>query len=140
MVSESKSFKNLLEHFIFSIRPLILVVFVLATVFMAYSASKLHVAAGFEKLLPLEHPYIKTLLEYRNDFGGGNRISDFIDVVFDLNYPYTIKHEQNFKWHYPLNFISGNIWERRIPWENRSDSLFYVGRICEGKILPELLK
>jgi len=73
-LSENKGIKNLLERFIFSIRPLIIVVFVLATVFMAFSASKLHVAAGFEKLLPLEHPYIKTLLEYRNDFGGGNRI------------------------------------------------------------------
>ncbi|MBK6961286.1 MAG: hypothetical protein IPH23_08870 [Gammaproteobacteria bacterium] len=32
------------------------------------------VDAGFEKLLPFNHEYIKTLVHYQDDFGTGNQI------------------------------------------------------------------
>jgi hypothetical protein len=46
----------------------------LMTVFMAWQASHLRIDAGFAKLLPLEHEYMKTYLEYRDAFGGANRV------------------------------------------------------------------
>lgn len=58
----------------FSNRILILVLFTALTAFMGVNALKLRVDAGFEKLLPFNHEYIKTLVHYQDDFGTGNQI------------------------------------------------------------------
>jgi len=65
---------NRLENLIFGSRRLVVVFFLLMTVFMAYNASNLRIDAGFAKLLPLEHEYMKTYVEYRDAFGGANRV------------------------------------------------------------------
>ena len=58
---------------IFSIRPLILLVFLIGTVFMAYHLVQLRVDAGFKKQLPLAHEYMQTF-QFYEEFGGANRI------------------------------------------------------------------
>jgi len=63
-----------LENLIFGHRRLVVVLFLLLTGFMAYQASHLRIDAGFAKLLPLEHEYMKTYVEYRDEFGGANRV------------------------------------------------------------------
>ena len=45
------------EKLLFNYRWLVLLIFAGLTVWMGYNALKLRVDAGFEKLLPLEHPY-----------------------------------------------------------------------------------
>ncbi|MCP4899069.1 MAG: RND family transporter [bacterium] len=66
--------KTALENLIFRNRRLVVVVFVLLTVFMAYQASHLKIDAGFAKLLPLKHQYMQTYLEHRDAFGGANKV------------------------------------------------------------------
>ncbi len=63
-----------LENLIFHNRRVVMVLFAVLTVFMAYQATHLRVDAGFTKLLPLEHEYMKTYVKYRDDFGGANRV------------------------------------------------------------------
>ena len=63
-----------LERAVFDHRRVVIWLFALATVFMAYSASKIHIDAGFEKLLPLKHEYMQTFVKHRQQFGGANRI------------------------------------------------------------------
>ena len=64
-----------LENLIFRNRPLVIALFALATVLLAWSAvSGLRVDAGFSKQLPLEHEYMETFLEHYEDFGGADRI------------------------------------------------------------------
>ncbi len=63
-----------LENLIFAIRPLIIGVFVIITLIMGYGLTKLHVDASFAKQLPLQHEYMQTFMEYRNQFGGANRV------------------------------------------------------------------
>jgi len=63
-----------LENFIFSNRNLVIIFFSLVTLFMLYSALQLRVDAGFSKLLPLEHEYMKTFTKHRQEFGGANRV------------------------------------------------------------------
>jgi predicted RND superfamily exporter protein len=41
---------------------------------MVWQASHLKIDAGFAKMLPLKHPYMQTYLEYRDAFGGANRV------------------------------------------------------------------
>lgn len=63
-----------LENLIFNNRKLVLVLFVVLTAFMAFEATHLRIDAGFAKLLPLQHEYMKTYVKYRDDFGGANRV------------------------------------------------------------------
>jgi predicted RND superfamily exporter protein len=73
-MSES-GFLARLERLIFDRKPLVLVLFALATAFFLYSATThLRVDAAFSKQLPLEHPYMKTFLDYYDDFGGADRV------------------------------------------------------------------
>jgi predicted RND superfamily exporter protein len=65
---------NVLENLIFRNRRPIVLIFLILTLFMAFQAFHLKIDAGFAKMLPLEHPYMKTYLEYRESFGGANRV------------------------------------------------------------------
>jgi predicted RND superfamily exporter protein len=63
-----------LEGLVFRRRPLIIAAFALVSAAMAWLASDLRVEASFSKLLPLHHEYIQTFTEYRDEFGGADRI------------------------------------------------------------------
>ncbi|MDH3808921.1 MAG: MMPL family transporter, partial [Desulfuromonadales bacterium] len=63
-----------MENLIFGLRPLIVGLFVIITLIMGYGLTNLHVDAGFSKHLPLQHEYMQTFMEYRNEFGGANRV------------------------------------------------------------------
>lgn len=62
------------ERLIFHHRLLVVVVFTVVTLVMAWFATQLRIDAGFTKLLPLQHPYMQTFIKYQNEFGGANRI------------------------------------------------------------------
>src|SRR5204863_117537 len=60
---------------VFDRRKLWLVLFALATLFFAWSATRLTVDAGFNKMVPLKHEYMKVYREYEKVFGGVNRVA-----------------------------------------------------------------
>ena len=63
-----------IEKLLFRRRPLVLAAFALVTLAMGWLAAGLRVDAGFTKLVPVEHEYMKTFLEYRDEFGGADRV------------------------------------------------------------------
>ncbi|WP_345794152.1 efflux RND transporter permease subunit [Thauera sp. JM12B12] len=69
-----KRFVEFLGLLLFKRRTFFLGLFVVMTVLLGASASRLQVDAGFEKMIPLEHEYMKTFMAYRNTFGGANRV------------------------------------------------------------------
>ncbi|MGQ0622952.1 MAG: efflux RND transporter permease subunit [Panacagrimonas sp.] len=70
----AKLFLKLTLPIVFGNRKLTLAVVGLLTVFMAYHAAHLKLDAGFEKQLPIGHPYIEIFKKYQKDFGGANTI------------------------------------------------------------------
>ena len=60
---------------IFGRRKLWLVVFGVMSVLFALSASRLQVDAGFNKMVPLRHEYMRVYREYEPVFGGANRVA-----------------------------------------------------------------
>lgn len=62
------------SYWIFHQRKALLALFILITVALGYSATNLKVEAGFFKMIPLHHEYMKTFLEYQKDFGGANKV------------------------------------------------------------------
>lgn len=65
---------NALETFIFRQRQVVISLFVLLTLVLFYSAAQLKLDAGFEKNIPLAHPYMQTYLQHRSDFDGANSL------------------------------------------------------------------
>lgn len=59
---------------LFAYRGTFLLFFTLLTLALATAATRLQVDAGFEKMVPLEHPYMQVFSAYRDSFGGANRI------------------------------------------------------------------
>jgi uncharacterized protein len=55
-------------------RLLIIIVFGIATAFLGYRATLLKMDPGFNKSIPLAHPYMQTYSKYKDDFGGANTV------------------------------------------------------------------
>jgi len=70
------------EKLVFGNRPLLLVAFAIVTVVLAFFAAQLRVDAGFKKQIPLKHEYMKTFIDYEQEFGGANRV---LIAVMDKN-------------------------------------------------------
>jgi predicted RND superfamily exporter protein len=62
------------SYWIFHQRKPLLALFILITLGLGYSATHLRVEAGFFKMIPLHHEYMKTFLDYQKDFGGANKV------------------------------------------------------------------
>ncbi|HEU5338752.1 MAG TPA: hypothetical protein VFU39_05640, partial [Sulfuricaulis sp.] len=72
-----RSITRIIEYFglgMFSRRRLLLGIFAVVTLLLAYSATNLRVDAGFSKMIPLNHPYMKVFTEYQKTFGGAHRV------------------------------------------------------------------
>ncbi len=70
----SKGFIGRATFWIFHLRKPLLILFILITIVLGYSATHLKVEAGFSKMLPLEHEYMQTFLENQDAFGGANKV------------------------------------------------------------------
>ena len=55
-------------------RHILSAVFAATTLFFGYSATHVKLDPGFLKLIPIEHPYMKTMFEYLKDFNDANTL------------------------------------------------------------------
>lgn len=62
------------EPIIYGKRVLMLMLLGLLTALFGWFAAGTHVDAGFDKSIPLEHPYMQVLKHYEDDFGGANTV------------------------------------------------------------------
>ncbi len=66
--------RAVVEPIVYGKRMLMLALLGVLTAVFAWFAAGTHVDAGFDKSIPLEHPYMKVLKQYEDDFGGANTI------------------------------------------------------------------
>ena len=81
---------------LFSARPVVLVLFALATAFFAWSARDISVNTDVRKMVPLQHPYIQNFLEHQSDVDLGNDIRIIVadtrnDDIFNAEYMDVLK-------------------------------------------------
>ncbi|MEQ1438882.1 efflux RND transporter permease subunit [Fontimonas sp. SYSU GA230001] len=60
--------------FLMNWRKALAVLFAVVTLGFGYSATRVQLDPGFLKLIPIEHPYMKTMFQYMQDFSGANTI------------------------------------------------------------------
>ncbi|MGH8539990.1 MAG: efflux RND transporter permease subunit, partial [Stenotrophobium sp.] len=63
-----------LEPLIYAKRWLTMGILVAITAFLFIEMVQIRTDAGFDKSIPLEHPYMKVLKQYMTDFGGANTV------------------------------------------------------------------
>jgi hypothetical protein len=68
-----------IADFLLGYRAWVLVVTVAITVFFAYHALHQRLDPGFDKSIPLSHPYMETYTKYKPEFGGSNMITIFVE-------------------------------------------------------------
>jgi predicted RND superfamily exporter protein len=96
------SLVDTIEKLVFGNRLVVILAFLLTTLFLTYQASLLKLDAGFTKNIPLNHEYMKTYIKYKENFGGANNIlvsvCDKKGTIFNKNFFDTLKdvHDQLF--------------------------------------------
>ncbi len=69
------AFLEKISALIFNNRRMWLAIFALLTMLFVFFATRLQVDAGFNKMVPLTHPYMKVYREYEKTFGSANRVA-----------------------------------------------------------------
>jgi hypothetical protein len=84
-----------ISYWIFHHRKILLILNILITIVLGIMASQLRVQAGFTKMIPLNHPYMSTFLQYQQDFGGANKILVALDnergSIFEKDFMETLR-------------------------------------------------
>ncbi|MDP9142356.1 MAG: efflux RND transporter permease subunit [Pseudomonadota bacterium] len=70
----SQMFIRVTEPIVFGKRSRTLTVLFFMTLLMGWQASQLKLDTGFEKQLPLQHPYMQVFKKYQAQFGGANTV------------------------------------------------------------------
>ena len=65
---------NVVEAALFRRRLLVLVFFIITSIFLLFQATQIKLDAAFTKHIPLNHSYMKTYLKHRENFGGANNV------------------------------------------------------------------
>lgn len=126
----------LLERLIFNNRALILIGFLLLTAFLGYNAIKIQPDASFERMIPLEHPYIVNMMDHREDLQNlGNFVRIAVEVksgdIFTKEYMETLKQVTD-----EVFYLSGvdrsglkSLWTSNVRWVEVTEQGFQGGTV-----------
>jgi predicted RND superfamily exporter protein len=127
---------SVIERLIFSNRPVILAIFALITAFLGFNAAQIKPDASFERLIPLEHPFIVNMMENREDLENlGNSIRVAVAVkdgdVFDKAYMETLSEITDELFYLPGVDRSGmkSLWTPNVRWVEVTEEGFQGGPI-----------
>ena len=125
-----------LERLIFNNRAIILFGFLILTLFLGYNAVKIKPDASFERMIPLEHPYIINMLEHRDDLGN---LGNFVRVavaakdgdIFDPQYMDTLKQITDEMFYLDGVDRSGlkSLWTPNVRWVEVTEQGFQGGEV-----------
>ena len=126
----------MIERLIFNNRAVILVIFLLLTGFLGYNAVKIQPDASFERLIPLEHPYIVNMMEHREDLSNlGNFIRIAVENedgdIFEKEYMKTLEKITDEVFY--LNGVNRSglksLWTPNVRWQEVTEEGFQGGTV-----------
>ena len=142
-VEESYTLENddgrlrpLIARAVFAVRPLLILLFALATAFFAWQASQLKPDASFEKMIPVSHPYIRNFLESRDDLKGlGNSVRIIVESrkgdIFTAEFQETLKTITD-----EVFYVKGvdraalqSLWTPNVRWQEVTEQGFVGGAV-----------
>ncbi|MBQ0747160.1 MAG: RND family transporter, partial [Marinobacter sp.] len=125
-----------LERLIFNNRVVILIGFLLLTAFLGYNAVKIQPDASFERMIPLEHPYVINMLDHRNDLENlGNFVRIAVETktgdIFSPEYMETLKQITDEVFYLDGVDRSGlkTLWTSNVRWVEVTEQGFQGGTV-----------
>ena len=136
MSNHRQTHAGLLERLIFNNRPVVILLCLLVTLLLAWQASQIRPSTSFEKMIPLEHPYIQNMLEYRDDLANlGNTVRIAVAVkqgdIFDAQYMETLRQIHDEVFYIPGVDRSAlkSLWSPSVRWTEVTEEGFDGGEV-----------
>lgn len=125
-----------LERLIFNNRPAVIFICVLVTLFLGFQALQVRPSTSFEKMIPLQHPFIKKMMQHRDDLAGlGNTVRISVEAVdgdiFSKEYMETLRLINDEVLYIPGVDRSGlkSLWTPNVRWTEVTEEGFTGGSI-----------
>ena len=124
-----------LERLVFNNRKMVILICTLVTVFLAFQAMQMRPQTSFEKMIPLQHPFIVNMMGNREDLGGGNSIRIALQAktgdIFDKEYMETLRQMQDELFYMPGVERSGlrSLWSAGVRWIEVTEEGFTGGEV-----------
>ncbi|MET0947857.1 MAG: RND family transporter [Pseudomonas sp.] len=130
---------TLLERLIFNNRPAVIVICLLVSAFLFWQATLVRPSTSFEKMIPLEHPFIQKMMEHRNDLANlGNTVRISVEAVdgdiFSRQYMETLREINDEVFYIPGVDRSGlkSLWSPSVRWTEVTEEGF-----AGGEVIPQ---
>ena len=133
---DSKTKAPLAERLVFSKRPVVMILMLLATLVLAWQATQLKVAASFENMIPTKHEYVVNFLENRADLTGlGNVVRVTVQAkegdIFSADYLETLKQVTDKAFYIPgVNRPEmASLWTANVRWTSVTEEGLEGGQV-----------
>lgn len=130
---------SLLERLIFNNRPVVIGICLLVSIFLFWQATLIRPSTSFEKMIPLEHPFIQNMLEHRNDLANlGNTVRISVEAkdgdIFSKDYMETLRQIHDEVFYIPGVDRSAlkSLWSPSVRWTEVTEEGF-----AGGEVIPQ---
>ncbi|WP_342651542.1 RND family transporter [Pseudomonas sp. REB1044] len=127
---------TLLERLIFNNRPVVIALCVVVSMFLFWQATQIRPSTSFEKMIPLQHPFIEQMLEHRDDLANlGNTVRISVEAVngdiFDKDYMETLRQINDEVFYLPGVDRAGlkSLWSPSVRWSEVTEEGFSGGEV-----------
>lgn len=128
-----------LERLIFNNRPAVIVACLLVSFFLFWQATLVRPSTSFEKMIPLDHPFIQKMMEHRNDLANlGNSVRISVEAldgdIFSRQYMETLREINDEVFYIPGVDRSGlkSLWSPSVRWTEVTEEGF-----AGGEVIPQ---
>lgn len=125
-----------IERLIFNNRPWVILICTLISVFLFWQAAQVRPETSFEKMIPLQHPYIENMLKYKDDLSNlGNSVRISVETtegdIFDKDYMETLKQISDEAFYIPGVDRAGvrSLWSPNVRWTEVTEEGFDGGEV-----------
>ena len=125
-----------LERLIFSHRPAVIVLCLLVSLVLVWQALSIRPSTSFEKMLPLQHPFIENMLEHRDDLSNlGNSVRISVQAtdgdIFSVHYMEILRQVQDEVFYLPGVDRAGlkSLWSPSVRWIEVTEEGFSGGEV-----------
>ncbi len=125
-----------MERLVFNNRPAVILITLLVSLFLFWQAAQVRPATSFEKMIPLKHPYIEKMLEFRDDLANlGNSVRISVEAtegdIFSADYMDTLRQISDEAFYIPGVDRAGvrSLWSPSVRWTEVTEEGFDGGEI-----------
>ncbi len=130
---------TVLERLIFNNRPAVIVACLLVSIFLFWQATLIRPSTSFEKMIPLDHPFIQKMMEHRSDLANlGNSVRISVEAldgdIFSSQYMETLREINDEVFYIPGVDRSGlkSLWSPSVRWTEVTEEGF-----AGGEVIPQ---